>query len=100
MAAYIVLGTLAAIGLLSILWVCFGWLLPGGKGGAFVCMGWPEEGLLSRYRWLRELGILSCPMLIVTEEHGKEEEQFFYSGIELCSPEALADRLEQEREFF
>ena len=93
------MGTLAAIGMLSILWVCFGWLLPGAAGGAVVCRGWPEEGLLRRYRWLRELGLLTWPLLIVAEVQVEDTEQFFGSGIEICSPDALADRLEQERTY-
>ena len=94
MVLYILIGMLAAMGALSVLWVCFGVLLPGMKGGAFVCLGWPEEGLVRRYRWLRDLGLLSCPLLIVTENRA---ERFLGSGIEICSPDALTDRLERER---
>ena len=100
MAGYIIVGTLAAIGLLSVLWVCFGFLLPGARGGAFVCMGWPGEGLLGRYRWLRDLGLLTCPFLIVTEESKLNENQRLFScGIEICSPDALGQRLERERKY-
>ena len=98
MAGYILLGTLAGFGLLSSLWVFFGWLLPGAKGGALVCIGWPDEGTVSRYRWLREIGMLHCPLLIVTEEANlPEEERLCSCGIELCSPETLVSRLERER---
>jgi hypothetical protein len=98
MAGYILLGTLAAIGLMSSLWVCFGWLLPGAKGGALVCVGWPDAGTVSRYRWLREIGMLHCPLLIGTEDaEAPEEERLCSCGIELCSPENLVLRLERER---
>ena len=97
MVLYVLIGTLAAVGLMSVLWVCFGWLLPGAKGCAFVCVGWPEEGLQSRYRWLRDLGILHCPMLIVTENQTDKTEVFFGSGMEICSWDALWQRLERER---
>ena len=98
MVGYILVGTLAAMGLLSVLWVCFGALLPGAKGVALVCMGWPDGGTVSRYRWLREIGVLHCPLLIVTENaEWLEEDRLLGCGIELCSPEALVSRLERER---
>ena len=75
MAIYILLGLLAAIGALSVLWVFFGILLPGGKGGAVVCLGWPEEALLGRYRWLRELGLVRCPLIVITEDPQAGETQ-------------------------
>ena len=97
MAGYIILGTLAAMGFLSLLWVSFGWLLPGLKGCSLVCLGRPGEGLLRRYRWLRDLGLLNCPLLMVTEDPAGETEEAFGSGMELCSRDALWQRLERER---
>lgn len=86
-------GTLAAIGLLSILWAMLGWLLPAGEGAVLVCMGLPDEGILSRYRWLWDLGVLRCPMVVVTEE----QVQIQSNDFEICSREELLPRLEQER---
>ena len=97
MAGYILLGALAAFGLLSILWAGLGWLLPGGKGCAVVCFGYPDEGVQSRYRWLRSLGLFSGPLIAVTEE---DEGQPLGCGTEICRPEALAARLEWERNRF
>ena len=95
MAGYILLGTLAAFGALSALWALFGWLLPGGKGCALVCFGVPDDGILSRYRWLKGLGLLRCPLLIVAED-----EDFSCRDTEICSGERLLSRLERERNGF
>ena len=97
MVLYILIGTLAAIGMLSVLWVCFGWLLPGGRDGAVICLGWPRDGMIARYRWLRDLGLLHCPMIIVMEEPVGADAMPMGPGIEICSPDALWQRLKQER---
>lgn len=95
MAGYVIVGALAAVGAMSILWVFFGWLLPGMTGGVLVYLRRPCEGSLRRYRWLRELGLVRCPLLIVTEE--EFEPQPMGCGIESCSLSELTDRLKQER---
>ncbi|MBQ8833959.1 MAG: hypothetical protein IJ001_03445 [Oscillospiraceae bacterium] len=93
MLGYVILGMLAAFGLLSILWAVLGWLLPSGRGCAVVCFGYPDEGIVSRCRWLRSLGLLSVPLIAVTDEkiqpNGCETE--------ICSPGELLARLEWER---
>ena len=94
MAWYILLGALAAFGLLSAVWTALGWLLPSGKGCALVCVGTPDPGVVSRYRWLRGMGFLSCPLLAVTELPEQPE------GIEICAGEELLSRLEMERNRF
>lgn len=103
MAGYVCLGAAAAFGVLSAIWVLFGWLLPGGTGGALVCRcrpGLKEMPLIRRHRWLRELGLLRVPMLLVDSSFSQEERQFLrrrYSGIDFCSLEELPARLEVER---
>ena len=94
MAGYVFLGALAAFGLFSILWALLGWLLPGDRGAALVCLEEADEGLLSRYKWLRGMGLLSCPLLVVTENDLVQPEG---CEIEICSREALFQRLELER---
>lgn len=94
-AGWFVLGTLAAFGLLSVLWALLGWLLPGDRGCALVCWGIPDEGTLARLGWLRSLGLLHCPLLVVAEEG-----QAIPPGTEICSGEALLSRLEWERNRF
>ena len=94
MAEMMIWGTMAAFGLLSLVWAGLGWLLPGGKGAAVVCWGEPDVGILSRVKWLQGLGLLHCPMLIIAET---DETCDPNNGIEYCSPENLLSRLEQER---
>ena len=92
MAGYIVMGTLAAFGALCLGWLLLGWLLPSGEGCAVVCFGEPDEGILSRYLWLRNMGFLHCPMLAVAEDPGQRE-----GSVEYCGGEQLLLRLELER---
>ena len=95
MAGYVIWGTLAAFGLLSALWVLVGWILPEGKGCAFVCFDIPDEGIVARYRWLRSIGLLHCPLLVVTQK-----ERIFLEDAEICRGEQLLSRLEWERQRF
>lgn len=92
MAGYFVVGALAAIGLLSVLWALCGWLLPGGHGCVLVCYGTPDEGICSRYRWLRGTGLLNCPLVAVDAVQMPPGED-----LEQCAGEHLVDRLKQER---
>ncbi len=92
MIGYFVLGTLAAYGCFCALWALLGWLLPRGKGCALVCWGLPEEGILSRARWLRGAGFLQVPLIAVAEDP-----VMICGEIEICSPETLLSRLERER---
>ena len=93
MGLYVLIGFLAAYGALSVLWAALGWLLPGMKGCMRVYLGRPGEGICRRYRWLRGLGLMDCPLLAVTEEAETEE-------IEVCGPENLLSRLAWEAERF
>lgn len=102
MAEMIVLTVLAAFGVLSILWALFGFLLPGQRGAVTVCIargGGREDALLRRYRWLRDWGLVRCPLLLIDSGLTEEERvRLIRQGAELCMPEELAARLEQERE--
>ena len=89
MGWYVIMGTLAAFGLLSVLWAVVGWLLPSGRGCVLVCYGLPDIGIVSRWKWLRSLGLLRCPLIAVTEEICEETEN--------CAGEHLLARLEMER---
>lgn len=90
MLGYFVLGTLAAFGALSLMWTLFGWLLPGGKGCAVVCCGVPYPEALIRFRWLRSLGLLNCPVILVSES------AVVGTDAEKCNEEELLVRLKQE----
>lgn len=98
MAGYILLGTLAAIGLLSVLWVCYGALLSGCREGVFVCMGQPCGETVARYCWLRDMGLINGPMLIVDDAWEEEYSLLTGNGIEVCRREDLFARLERERD--
>lgn len=92
MIGYFILGTLAAFGALSALWAMLGWLLPGAKGSVLVCYGVPDEEILTRAKWLKSLGFLDVPLLIVLQE-----QEMSYPGTEICSREELLSWLELER---
>ena len=95
MLGYFVIGTLAAFGLMSALWALFGWLLPDGRGCVLVCYGQPDEGILARAGWLRSLGLLKVPLLVVAERA-----DLHCPDTEICSREELLPRLERERKRF
>ena len=92
MAGYIILGAFGAFGCLSLLWALLGWLLPAGQGCALVCYGEPDEGILSRYLWLRGVGLLRCPLLAVVPSQTDSSAE-----TENCTREALLTRSEWER---
>lgn len=94
MAGYVFFGAMAAFGFFCVLWALLGWLLPAGEGCAVVCYGQPDPGVIIRYRWLRGMGFLRCPLLVVTDTDSFEEE------IEICTGEELLSRLEMERNRF
>lgn len=103
MANWIVVAVLAAFGGLCALWALFGFLLPGQRGAVLVCLCRPgnkEEAVIRHYGWLRDLGLLRVPLLLIDEGLTEEERTrllWCRQGVELCSPEELTSRLEQER---
>ena len=94
MACLICLGALAAFGLLSIFWCLFGWLLPK-TGGVMLCLeGEDAHALVRRYLWLRGLGVVACPLIVADRDLAEPERAWMEShGVEVCPPEALAQRL-------
>ena len=103
---FVILGALAAFGCVCALWALLGWLLPGGKGSAAVCVLTPGLGELSAVRrlvWLRDWGFLKGPILLVDCGLSEEERQALaarWPDLEVCNLEALAARLELERNGF
>ena len=95
MAGYVVLGFLAAFGTLCLLWTLLGWLLSSCKGMVLVCMDFPTPGNVERYRWLRGMGFLNCPLVIVMETDPEQMPQ----DMEICSRKTLINRLEREKDF-
>jgi hypothetical protein len=103
MVIWIVLTVLAAFGLLCVLWTLFGFLLPGQRGAVLICLcrgAAHEEQIIRHYGWLRDLGLLRAPLLLV--DGGMTEEERIRllkcrQGVEFCRLEELSSRLEQER---
>jgi hypothetical protein len=102
-AGWIILSVLAAFGVLCVIWALFGFLLPGQRGAVLVCLCRPgnkEEVIIRHYGWLRDLGLSKAPLLLVDGGLTEEERARLLQcrqGVEICSPEELIFRLEQER---
>ncbi len=105
MAGCILLGTLALLGLLCALWGLFGLYFGCGKGSALVCL-WGsgrEPAQILRYCWLRGMGLIRSPMLILECPLSEPEKARLcgkYPGIQFCTWAELPALLEQERERF
>lgn len=106
MVRFLIMGTLAAFGCICGVWALLGWLLPGGKDCAAVCLCYPglrEMATVRRLLGLRDWGILKCPILLVDCGLSEEERQVFTRlscYLEFCEMGALAARLELERNGF
>lgn len=94
MVLYICIGALAAFGAFSVLWCIFGSMLPK-TGGVILCTDEPNVLLLARrYLWLRDLGLIRCPLIVADRGLSMTERIWLEDhGIEICSPEALPARL-------
>ena len=94
---YIVLGTLAAFGLVSALWVLYGFLLPAERGGGLYAPARPgvtEDSFARRYLWLRELGLLREELTMVDFGISDAERDWLMErGVTVCAPEQLAERM-------
>ena len=100
MLILLILSILAACGVLSILWVFLGWLLPGQRRlfAVYVCRGEEIDALLRRYRWLRDMGVIRGRLLIVDEGMTEQQKQWTEKHmVEICTREELADRVREER---
>ncbi len=98
MALYILLGTLAAFGLVSGLWVLYGLLLPADRESVIYAPARPgvaERSFARRYLWLRELGLLRCSLTMIDLGlRGSERDWLTDRGITICTPAELSARLE------
>jgi len=96
----IVVGVLAAFGLICVIWSLLGLWLSGGKGWAAVCYaGKGQTAALRRCRWLRSWGLYRGPIILVTPEDAPELGVGLAretEDIEICTLEALPARLELE----
>lgn len=97
---YVIIGFFAAVGLLFLLWLVFGALLPGSRPGTVVlfCPQGREKALLQRYRWLRDLGLVRCRLVLLESRlplpRQKELTQHF-PGVRFCTLEQWQSETEK-----
>ncbi len=95
----ILIGVLAAFGLLCALWCLFGLWLSGGRGWVAVCcQGKTQTGALRRCRLLRSWGLLRGRIFLVSREENREPGALAREteNIEICTLAELPARLELE----
>lgn len=102
MGLTIFMGTLAAFGAFFAGFALMGWLLGSSRGFRLVYFpaADPAAGLF-RYRMLRGLGLLTCPLVMADTALSPEEKAWLvkkFPGIRFCSPEELAEILRQEED--
>ena len=67
MAGFVIIGGLAAFGLLCMLWMIYG-MCCGKCEGKLLIVSAEGKGLLRRCLWLKEMGLLDCPMEVCIRE--------------------------------
>lgn len=87
---YIFLGFLAAFGLLCILWILFGFLLPGSVRCriAVICPRGREIATIRRFCLLREFGLLRFELVVINSALNPRQKRFIaekYPFIRFCS---------------
>ena len=95
---YVLLGFFAAVGVLSLLWLCAGLFLPDEKKQP-VAICCPQNGtltLLRRYRWLRELGLVRCPIVLLDSDLSLQEQKTLAQHYP-CISFSTTQRWKQER---
>jgi hypothetical protein len=81
MGGFVVLAALAAFGLGCALWVLLGFCLERDRGA--LCYRGPEPvEFARRYLWLRDLGLLHCPLAVDTD-NPEAQEWLIDRGIEI-----------------
>lgn len=97
---------LQAAGILLLLWALLGWLMTGqDRGGAAVCCclpGHPPEAFLRFYLFLREAGLIRCPLFLV-DCGMAERERLALEGlcrgradVRFCTEDELPQRMRME----
>ncbi len=105
MIGFVILGTLAAFGALCAVWALWGLLLPGARGGVLVCLccRGGEEAMVRRYGWLRDLGLLRCPMVLLDSSLAENTQQAIMQmcpGIRFMTLAEFTAGLQEERKKF
>lgn len=93
MAGYVLIGMLAAFGLVCAVWILCGLFFRGGKTGSLVFLGEDAHICAQRYIWLREMGLVRDRLLIPDNGLEEQERQWLEAqGIEICDRVELAER--------
>ena len=92
---------LASVGLVSLLWCVLGWVLPDAPlVVVFRCpQGHHPDGAISRYQWLRSLGLIRGNLVIVGQIPAPEQDIWKkkHPNVEFLTAEELPAALELER---
>ena len=91
MAGFVCIGTLAAFGLVCVLWLIYGLCCVKAEG-TLVILGGAGQGLIRRCLWLREMGLLSCPMVLIDPELDEMDGLWLRSrGVEIWRTSPLGE---------
>ena len=92
---------LAGIGLVSLLWCVLGWILPDVPLlVVFQCpQGHHPDGAISRYQWLRNLGLIRGKLMIIGQIPEIEQDIWKkkHPNVEFLTAQELPAALELER---
>ncbi len=92
---------LASVGLVSLGWCLLGWVLPDAP--LVVVFRCPQnhhpDGAISRYQWLRSLGLIRGKLVIIGQIPAPEQEIWKkkHPNVEFSTAEELPAALELER---
>ena len=90
MLGFVIIGALAAFGLVCAVWTVIGLFLED-TGGELRYSGPDAVEFARRYLWLREMGLLRCPLRV--ESAGESERRWLAEhGIELTDGRENIDR--------
>ena len=91
MAGFVWVGVLAAFGAVSALWIAYG-LCCGKPVGKLLILSDGKKGLIRRLLWLREIGLLSCPMVLIDPNLDEMDAMWVLSrGVEIWNTSRLGE---------
>ena len=97
MAGFVLIGALAAFGLICAVWIGCGFFLPDTRSGGSVLTGPLQGNTLAaarRWIWLREMGLLYSPLIAVQDSFSEAEQEWLSChGFILCSRAETIRRL-------
>lgn len=97
MLSYVLIGALAAFGLMCAVWILCGLVRPKNQKGILLYAGADAQEAAQRYLWLREMGLVSGPLLVL-EPEGETAAWLQNHNIEIVSRAQLLSRLEMGAE--